>query len=201
MRSGEVCRCAGILYPPGMRRKMSAFGRAGSPCRTAIWQPLGKIGGHGPHCSAGSFEAVASAFSPVSADAPESGSVIAVASMGTSQIRRRIINSLRICLMAWNEANKSNLRTQSKLCPAGQGVRIGSSRKTDHPAVATPLVGILPGPGGVIVFAAGLGLTLRTSMWRSAGTRGSRSNHQKQGAGPIGACAAAAPSAAPNARK
>lgn len=29
----------------------------------------------------------------------------------------------------------------------------------------TPLVGPLPGPGGIIVFAAGLGLVLRNSAW------------------------------------
>ena len=31
--------------------------------------------------------------------------------------------------------------------------------------VLAPLVGLLPGPGGVVVFAAGLGLTLRNSIW------------------------------------
>lgn len=31
--------------------------------------------------------------------------------------------------------------------------------------VVSPVVGLLPGPGGVIVFAAGLGLTLRNSAW------------------------------------
>jgi hypothetical protein len=31
--------------------------------------------------------------------------------------------------------------------------------------VASPLVGILPGPGGLVVFALGLGLTLRNSAW------------------------------------
>src|SRR4051794_27647645 len=31
--------------------------------------------------------------------------------------------------------------------------------------VAAPLVGALPGPGGVLVAAAGLALILRTSMW------------------------------------
>ncbi|MEO6248036.1 MAG: hypothetical protein ABIO85_05570 [Sphingomicrobium sp.] len=48
----------------------------------------------------------------------------------------------------------------------------------DHPAVemmlfvlgvlliiASPLAGIIPGPGGIFVFAAGLALVLRTSMW------------------------------------
>lgn len=31
--------------------------------------------------------------------------------------------------------------------------------------LASPAVGILPGPGGVIVFGAGLGLTLKYSDW------------------------------------
>lgn len=31
--------------------------------------------------------------------------------------------------------------------------------------VASPVVGVLPGPGGVIVFAAGLALTLKYSEW------------------------------------
>lgn len=31
--------------------------------------------------------------------------------------------------------------------------------------IAAPLVGILPGPGGTIVFAIGLGLVLQTSLW------------------------------------
>jgi hypothetical protein len=29
----------------------------------------------------------------------------------------------------------------------------------------TPVIGILPGPGGVVCFALGLGLVLQTSMW------------------------------------
>jgi len=31
--------------------------------------------------------------------------------------------------------------------------------------IVSPLVGAIPGPGGVIVFAAGLGLTLKYSEW------------------------------------
>ena len=31
--------------------------------------------------------------------------------------------------------------------------------------IASPLAGILPGPGGIIVFAIGLAMVLRTSMW------------------------------------
>ena len=48
----------------------------------------------------------------------------------------------------------------------------------DHPAVevllfafgvlliiASPIAGVIPGPGGIFVFAAGLALVLKTSMW------------------------------------
>ena len=48
----------------------------------------------------------------------------------------------------------------------------------DHPAaemalfvfgvllmLASPVAGIIPGPGGIFVFAAGLALVLKTSMW------------------------------------
>ena len=31
--------------------------------------------------------------------------------------------------------------------------------------ISAPLVGILPGPGGTVVFAIGLGLVLQTSLW------------------------------------
>ena len=31
--------------------------------------------------------------------------------------------------------------------------------------IASPVAGIIPGPGGIFVFAAGLALVLRTSMW------------------------------------
>jgi hypothetical protein len=31
--------------------------------------------------------------------------------------------------------------------------------------IVTPLVGVLPGPGGVVVFGVGLGLILRNSAW------------------------------------
>ena len=31
--------------------------------------------------------------------------------------------------------------------------------------IASPLAGVIPGPGGLFVFAAGLALMLRTSMW------------------------------------
>lgn len=31
--------------------------------------------------------------------------------------------------------------------------------------IVAPVIGLLPGPGGTIVFAIGLGLTLRNSLW------------------------------------
>ncbi len=31
--------------------------------------------------------------------------------------------------------------------------------------IVAPIIGLLPGPGGTIVFAIGLGLTLRNSLW------------------------------------
>ena len=31
--------------------------------------------------------------------------------------------------------------------------------------IASPVAGIIPGPGGIFVFAAGLALVLKTSMW------------------------------------
>jgi hypothetical protein len=31
--------------------------------------------------------------------------------------------------------------------------------------ILSPLAGVIPGPGGIFVFAAGLALMLRTSMW------------------------------------
>ncbi|MDB5661899.1 MAG: hypothetical protein JWM38_2104 [Sphingomonas bacterium] len=31
--------------------------------------------------------------------------------------------------------------------------------------ILTPFVGVVPGPGGVVVFAAGLGLVLKNSLW------------------------------------
>jgi hypothetical protein len=31
--------------------------------------------------------------------------------------------------------------------------------------LVSPIVGLLPGPGGIFVFAIGLGLTLQNSMW------------------------------------
>ena len=31
--------------------------------------------------------------------------------------------------------------------------------------IASPIAGVIPGPGGIFVFAAGLALVLKTSMW------------------------------------
>ncbi len=31
--------------------------------------------------------------------------------------------------------------------------------------IASPVAGVIPGPGGIFVFAAGLALVLKTSMW------------------------------------
>jgi hypothetical protein len=31
--------------------------------------------------------------------------------------------------------------------------------------IVTPLIGVLPGPGGIFTFAIGLGLVLQNSMW------------------------------------
>lgn len=31
--------------------------------------------------------------------------------------------------------------------------------------IVAPLAGLLPGPGGIVVFAIGLGLVLRNSLW------------------------------------
>ena len=48
---------------------------------------------------------------------------------------------------------------------ANQGFRVTQLVVGVVLLVATPVVSLLPGPGGVFVFAAGLGLTLRNSMW------------------------------------
>jgi hypothetical protein len=44
-----------------------------------------------------------------------------------------------------------------------------------------PLVGILPGPGGVIVFAAGLALTLKYSEWAKRQYVRFKKKHPKKG--------------------
>src|SRR5687768_17255359 len=47
---------------------------------------------------------------------------------------------------------------------------------------ASPLVGAIPGPGGVIVFAAGLALTLRYSDWAKRVYVRFKRSHPKKGA-------------------
>ncbi|MFL6862855.1 MAG: hypothetical protein ACJ8DZ_07635 [Allosphingosinicella sp.] len=69
------------------------------------------------------------------------------------------------------------------------------SRQTEKPAVRkalvgvgfflialTPLVGPLPGPGGVIVFAAGLSLVLRYSEWAKRQYVRFKRKHPRKGA-------------------
>lgn len=69
------------------------------------------------------------------------------------------------------------------------------SRQTEKPAVRkalvglgfvlialTPLVGPLPGPGGVIVFAAGLSLVLRYSEWAKRQYVKFKKKHPRKGA-------------------
>src|SRR3954467_3356215 len=70
------------------------------------------------------------------------------------------------------------------------------SRQTEKPAVrtalvvvgflliaVTPIVGPIPGPGGVIVFAAGLTLVLRYSDWAKKKYVHFKRKHPKKGAG------------------
>src|SRR3954470_13758630 len=70
------------------------------------------------------------------------------------------------------------------------------SRQTEKPLVRrtlmgvgfllialTPLVGPIPGPGGVIVFAAGLTLVLRYSDWAKRHYVRFKKKHPKKGAG------------------
>jgi hypothetical protein len=45
----------------------------------------------------------------------------------------------------------------------------------------TPLLGILPGPGGVVVFAAGLALTLKYSEWAKRKYVEFKRKHPKKG--------------------
>jgi hypothetical protein len=47
---------------------------------------------------------------------------------------------------------------------------------------ASPLVGAIPGPGGVIVFAAGLALSLRYSEWAKRVYVRFKRSHPKKGA-------------------
>ena len=48
---------------------------------------------------------------------------------------------------------------------ASQGFRIAQFAVGILLVIITPLIGILPGPGGIIVFGIGLGLVLRNSIW------------------------------------
>ena len=47
--------------------------------------------------------------------------------------------------------------------------------------LAAPVVGILPGPGGVIVFAAGLALVLKYSEWAKRKYVAFKRRHPKKG--------------------
>jgi hypothetical protein len=46
---------------------------------------------------------------------------------------------------------------------------------------ASPLVGIVPGPGGVIVFAAGLALSLKYSQWAKRRYAEFKRRHPRKG--------------------
>jgi hypothetical protein len=46
----------------------------------------------------------------------------------------------------------------------------------------TPLVGILPGPGGIVVFAAGAGLVLKYSEWAKRKYVAFKRRHPNKGA-------------------
>src|SRR3546814_20098849 len=48
--------------------------------------------------------------------------------------------------------------------------------------LSTPLVGVLPGPGGVIVFGAGLALTLKYSEWAKRKYVEFKRQHPRKGA-------------------
>ncbi|WP_229726544.1 hypothetical protein [Sphingomonas alpina] len=47
--------------------------------------------------------------------------------------------------------------------------------------IASPVVGIIPGPGGVVVFAAGLALMLRNSLWAKRQFVGAKRRWPKAG--------------------
>ena len=47
--------------------------------------------------------------------------------------------------------------------------------------IVSPLLGVLPGPGGIIVFGAGLGLTLKYSQWAKRRYVGLKRKHPKKG--------------------
>lgn len=48
---------------------------------------------------------------------------------------------------------------------ASEAVRTGQLISGILLIIMSPFVGVLPGPGGTIVFALGLGLVLRNSLW------------------------------------
>jgi hypothetical protein len=48
---------------------------------------------------------------------------------------------------------------------ANEAMRLGQLVIGILLVLITPLVGVLPGPGGVVVFGIGLGLILRNSAW------------------------------------
>jgi hypothetical protein len=48
--------------------------------------------------------------------------------------------------------------------------------------VSAPLVGIVPGPGGIVVFAAGLGLVLKYSDWAKRKYVAFKRRHPNKGA-------------------
>lgn len=48
--------------------------------------------------------------------------------------------------------------------------------------ILSPLVGAIPGPGGVIVFAAGAGLMLKNSRWAKKQYARFKKRHPKKGA-------------------
>ena len=61
----------------------------------------------------------------------------------------------------------------------------------------TPLVGPIPGPGGIIVFGAGLSLILKYTRLGEAALRPVQARGTRtRAAGPTGACAAPAPAGA-----
>ena len=83
------------------------------------------------------------------------------------------------------------------------------TRFIDHPVVEwsifvvgvilmllSPLAGVIPGPGGIFVFAIGLAMVLKTSMWAKRHYVRFKNWQPKAAAGSTGACAAGAPSAA-----
>ncbi len=48
--------------------------------------------------------------------------------------------------------------------------------------IASPLAGVLPGPGGILLFAAGLALTLKYSEWAKRKYVGFKRRHPRKAA-------------------